>query len=190
MTLAALTPPFAALLAQASALADTVVTVPVHSGFERWVHLISGVAQIVIALALIVIGALLLALALLARRLYRRLNEFLQQLHPEVRPILRQAEGAAENVKQITATARAKAESFGRLADDAQQRLTRASEEAERRVKELGAVLGVMQEEAEALFVQTASTARGVRASTEEFARLSAAEPAAAPAAAKIERPA
>jgi hypothetical protein len=42
-------------------------------------------------------------------------------------------------------------------------------ESSERRLHELGAVLRVVQEEAEQAFVSTASTIRGVRAGTESF---------------------
>ena len=57
--------------------------------------------------------------------------------------------------------------------EDAARRRTRgfatSIESSERRLHELGAVLRVVQEEAEQAFVSTASTIRGVRAGAESF---------------------
>jgi biopolymer transport protein ExbB/TolQ len=169
--LIALHPPLA--LAQAASLvADTVVTVTASStGLQWWVDLITSIASIVIALALIVLAAFLVPAAWNSRKTYARINELVDRLRDDCDPIVRHAHAAADNVNYITASIRHDVEEFKGTIDNAQQRLNRAAETAEQRISEFNALLEVVQGEAEQLFIDTASTLRGVRAGASALQR-------------------
>jgi hypothetical protein len=160
-----------ALLAQA-APADTVLVAPVAThGWRLWVDLLSGVAQIVIALALLLLGAGAIVAALAARRAYRKALRQIEKLRLDLDPLLRGANTVGENVARISAAAREEADRVQRGLVAAQARAEAAAAVAERRVGEFNALLDVVQEEAEELFIGTASTLRGARAGALAFRR-------------------
>jgi hypothetical protein len=155
--------PLLALLAQAVP-ADTVLVAPVATaGWRLWVDTLSGVAQIVIALALLMLGAGAIVAALAARRAYRKALRQIEKLRVDLDPLLRGANTVGENVARISATAREEAERVQRGLAAAQRRAEAAADAAERRVGEFNALLDVVQEEAEDLFIGTAATLRGAR---------------------------
>ena len=155
--------PLLSLLAQS--VPDTVLVAPVAtSGWRLWVDTLSGVAQIVIALALVLLGIGAVVAALGARRAYRNAQRQLEKLRVDLEPLLRGANTVGENVARISATAREEAERVQRALGVAQERAEAAARSAEGRVAELNALLDVVQEEAEELFIGTAATLRGARA--------------------------
>lgn len=152
-------------LAQASSVADSVVTIAASpTGVQRWIDWLTSIASVVIALALIAISVALIPAAWNSRNLYKRINETLDDTKDRTRPMLRHAEAAADNVNYITSAIRADVEQLKQTLDAAQLRLTRASQQMEERINHFNALLQVVQEEAEDLFIDTASTIRGVRA--------------------------
>lgn len=158
------------LLAQAAALPDTIVTISASpTGLQRWIDVLTSIASIVIALALIAIAIPLIPAAWNSRKMHKKVQGILGQIRSDVDPIVKHARDAAENVNYLTTAVRADAERVQRLVADSQMRLERAADEAERRIADFNALLKVMQEEAEDLFIGTASTLRGVRAGTEAF---------------------
>lgn len=149
---------------------DTVFVAPVATGGWRlWVDTLSGIAQIVIALALLVLGGALIGAALSARRAYQRALKQMEKLRVDLEPLLRGANTVGENAARISTTAREEAERVQRALSAAQQRAEAAAEAAERRVGELNALLDVAQEEAESLFIGTAAALRGARAGALAF---------------------
>jgi hypothetical protein len=162
--------PVLTLLAQAAP--DTVLVAPVATdGWRLWVDTLSGVAQIVIALALLLFGAGAIVAALAARRAYRKALRQMEKLRLDLDPLLRGANTVGENVARISATAREEAERVQRGLIAAQERAEAAAAAAERRVGEFNALLDVVQEEAEELFIGTAATLRGARAGAVAFQR-------------------
>lgn len=160
-------------LAALAQLPDTVVAVQAGAtGLEYWVELLSGIATIVIALALIALGLLVLGLAWQLRRLSRRVAPVLERFRGDVDPIVKHATSVADNVDYVSTAVRGDVERLQRTVDSATQRVNRMAAAAEKRVHELDALLRVIQEEAEDLFIGTASTVRGVREGTEELRRL------------------
>jgi hypothetical protein len=169
--------PLVAALAQAVPT-DTVLVAPVATdGWRLVVDTLSGVAQIVIALALLVLGAAAIAAALAARRAYRRTLQQLEKLRLDLDPLLRGANTVGENVARISAAAREETERVQRGLAAAQRRAEAAAQAAEERVGELNAVLNVVQEEAEELFIGTAATLRGARVGALAFRRAEPADP-------------
>jgi len=121
---------------------------------------VSQVAEIVIAVALLV-------LAVLGAVLFFRVNSIIREVqraaHQSLGPVSDRARAISDNVEFITQALRSDVEqlhaSVGALTD----RLHLASERMEERIEEFNALMEVVQGEAEELFLDTASTMRGVR---------------------------
>jgi hypothetical protein len=158
-------------LAQAAAVDTVYVTPAAGAGWRLWVDTLSGVAQIVIALALLLLGGVLIASALAGRRAYLKALRQMEKLRVDLDPLLKGANTVGENVARISATAREEAEKVQRALARAQSRAEAAAEAAEQRVGEFNALLDVVQEEAEELFIGTAATLRGARAGASAFKR-------------------
>jgi hypothetical protein len=159
-----------ASLAQAVAR-DTVVVIPAQGGWHGWVDTLSGIAQIVIALALIGIGVLTLAILLLSWKLYKKVKAAAEKLRIDVDPAVRNAIAASESARAMVATVQGNVAEISRTVSSANERIGRVVESAETRAADLNALLDVAQQEAEELFVRTASTLRGVKAGAGEFRR-------------------
>ena len=128
-----------------------------RSDFERTVGVLADVATIVIALAIIVVGAVAIYAALRARAAIRRAKV---DAHPAVRSLTT----AAENVEYLTRAVRQDVEAVGATIADTSEKVRQATDAAERRLGELNVLLGVVQAEAEEAFVRTAAAVRGVQA--------------------------
>lgn len=158
------------LLQAASAVADTVVTISASpTGLQRWVDLMTSISSIVIALVLIVIAISLVPAAWNSRKIYQRINNVMEQFGERSNPLLEHARNVADNVDYVSSAVRADVERLQATVAEAQTRLLRAADQAERRVNEFNALLEVVQEEAEELFIDTASTLRGVKAGVREI---------------------
>jgi hypothetical protein len=131
---------------------------------ERWVAILSGIATIVIAAALIAIFLAIIPLALNARRAQRRVGKLIDALQDQARPVMLHAQSVADNVDFVSTAVRSDVERLRRTIDSAQSRLERAADVAEDRISRFNSLLEVVQDEAESLFIDTASTVRGVRA--------------------------
>jgi len=165
-----------ALLAQAVALPDTVVMVPAGSGGWRiWLDTMAGIAHILIALVMVGISAILLGILFALRRLARTarasVGGALQRLEAEARPVLEHARAIGSDARIVSTTLRKDFEEFNQTIMSANQRLNLAAEAAEERIARFNALLEVMQQEAEDLFIGTASTVRGIRTGTAELRR-------------------
>lgn len=151
-----------------SAVADTIVTVAASpTGLQRWVDLMTSIASIVIALVLIVIAVSVVPAAWNSRKVYRRINQVIGEVSNRSSPLFQHASRAADNVDYVTSVLRADVERLQSTVADAQMRLIRAADLAEERINQFNALLEVVQEEAEDLFIDTASTIRGVKASVQ-----------------------
>ncbi|MBW3572238.1 MAG: hypothetical protein KY467_14145 [Gemmatimonadetes bacterium] len=134
-----------------------LIQLPVQSGFERWADVAADVATIVIALALIAAGAVAIYGALKVRGMIKRIRG-------DFDPAIRNLTAASEQAKAITVTLRRNVDELSGTVTQTNDKVRRATEAAEARLGELNAVLGVVQREAEDLFVRTASAVRGVQA--------------------------
>ncbi|HEU4993567.1 MAG TPA: hypothetical protein VFT29_02070 [Gemmatimonadaceae bacterium] len=147
---------------QAARVQDTVVmkTVAVpRNWFESVTDIASGI--LVLILLALVIG--MIPVLFLLRRSLRRARELLDKLHAEVTPLIQHATGAANNVERITASLREDVDRVSETIASANRRLNGAMKAVETRLGEFGALVDVVQEEAEQAFVSTASAVRGVR---------------------------
>jgi hypothetical protein len=87
----------------------------------------------------------------------------LDKIYGDVNPLMRHASAIADNVDYISTSIRVDVQQVSQTVAAVNQRLQEALESAEDRMKQLNALLDVVQEEAESAFVTTASTIRGVQ---------------------------
>lgn len=136
---------------------------------ERWVAIFSGIATIVIAIALIAIFLAVIPIALNARRAQRRVGSLLDSLQDQARPVMAHAQSVADNVDFVSTAIRSDVERLKQTIDLAQERLHHAAGAAEERISRFNRLLDVVQDEAESLFIGTASTVRGIRAGADRL---------------------
>jgi hypothetical protein len=124
--------------------------------------------SIVIVAVTIVVLAVVLAIMLV------RMNKVLVEVRNGVRnnlgPVSERARGIAENVEFITRTIRTDVDKLNGSVTAVTDKLKLASERMEERIEEFNALMEVVQEEAEDVFIDTAATVRGVRAGAKSLA--------------------
>lgn len=152
------------LVQRAGALPDTVFTkqiATVPSTFDR----ITGIASGLLTIAFLVFVAAAVPAAWNFRKSYRRVNKLLDRIYGDINPIMRHASSVADNINYITTSIRADVQQINATIAGANERLQQAVLLTERRLGDFNALLQVVQEEAEQMFVSTASAVRGVRTS-------------------------
>ena len=151
-------------LQRSAALPDTVFTkqvASVPSTFDR----ITGIASGLLTIAILVFVAAAVPAAWNFRKSYRRVNQLLERIYGDINPIRRHASSVADNVNYITTAIRTDVQQINATIASANERLQQAVMITERRLGDFNALLQVVQEEAERMFVSTASAVRGVRTS-------------------------
>ena len=157
-----LMPGSAWLLQAVATLPDTIITKQVVTDpglFQKITTYASGLASI----ALLVLAIALVPAAWNFRKSYGKISDMMDRIYGDINPIMRHASTIADNVNYITTSVRVDVQKVSQTVASANQRLMASVELAEDRIKELNALLAVVQEEAESAFVSTASTIRGVR---------------------------
>jgi uncharacterized protein YoxC len=161
--------PVADLLIQAATAArDTVLmrAVPPDRGI---LDRVTEVASSLIAIALLTLTIVAVPVAFHSRRTYRKIHQLLDRVYDDITPIMNHAHNVADNVNFITTSIRTDVLKVHETIDAANARVQDALALTERRMSELNALLSVVQQEAEHLFVSTASTVRGVREGAAAF---------------------
>lgn len=155
------------LLQAAPVFRDTVYTKvlePEASTFEKITTYASGLASI----ALLVLAVALVPAAWNFRKSYAKVSDMLDRIYGDINPLMRHASTIADNVNYISTSVRVDIQQVSQTISMANQKLVASVEAADDRIKELNALLAVVQEEAEGAFVSTASTLRGVRTGIHE----------------------
>lgn len=150
------------LLQAAAALPDTIVTKqiqPEATTFEKMTSYASGLASV----ALLVLAVALVPAAWNFRKSYAKVSDMLDRIYGDINPLMRHASTIADNVNYISTSVRVDIQQVSQTIAMANQKLVASVEAADERIKELNALLAVVQEEAEGAFISTASTIRGVR---------------------------
>jgi len=118
--------------------------------------------------AMIVVGVAVVLLAVVASLLLLRLSGAVREMRIGVRqnlgPVSDRARSISDNVEFITQALRTDVERLNASVKSLTDRLQLASERMEERIEEFNALMEVVQTEAEDIFLDTASTVRGVRA--------------------------
>jgi len=152
------------LAQRSAALPDTIFTKQLASTpsvFDRITGIASGL--LTIAFCAFVIAAVPAAWNF--RKSYNRMNKLLERIYGDINPIMRHASTVADNIDYITTSIRADVQQINATIAAANARLQDAVTVTERRLGDFNALLQVVQEEAEQVFVSTASAMRGVRTS-------------------------
>jgi hypothetical protein len=87
-----------------------------------------------------------------------------RELERKADPLLERGKAVGANLEFITTTLKHDVESLNGAIRSLSDRLTQASDRMEERINDFNALMEVVQGEAEGVFVETAATARGVRA--------------------------
>ncbi len=155
------------LLQAATTFPDTIYTKvvqPEASTFDKITTYASGLASI----ALLVLAVALVPAAWNFRKSYAKVSDMLDRIYGDINPLMRHASTIADNVNYITTSVRVDIQQVSQTVAMANQKVVEAVAVAEERMKELNALLAVVQEEAEGAFISTASTIRGVRTGIHE----------------------
>jgi hypothetical protein len=120
----------------------------------------ADVAIIVVAVAVVVLAAVTAHLLLKAGR---AIGEIRLGVRQNLGPVSDRARAISDNVEFITQALRADVERLNASVKSLTDRLQLASDRMEERIEEFNALMEVVQDEAEDIFIDTASTVRGVR---------------------------
>ena len=150
------------LLVQVTQHTDTLVMR--QAAQERsWFETMTAVASGLMSIALLVLAVALVPAAWNFRKSYAKVSALLDKVYGDVNPLMRHASAIADNVNYITTSVRTDVQQVNATIAAANQRLQQAMALTEQRLGEFNALLEVVQEEAEGMFIATASTVRGVR---------------------------
>jgi uncharacterized protein YoxC len=147
---------------------DTVITKQVLAD-RGTLEQITAAASAIMTIALLALTIVAIPVAWRLRNTYRKVDHLLERIHDDITPIMANAHDITDNINFITTSIRADVEKVNATINSANERLNRAMSLSEQRVKEFNALLAIVQEEAEGLFLSTASTVRGVREGTAVF---------------------
>jgi uncharacterized protein YoxC len=117
----------------------------------------ADISMVVVAATIVLLALVIVALLL---KTYRMLGEVRQH----IAPVTERTRGIAENVEHITRSLRGDVERVNESVQAFTDRLKLASDRMEERIGDFNALMEVVQEEAEGVFIDTAATVRGVRA--------------------------
>ena len=146
----------------ARSLPDTIYTKQVVAQPGLW-EKTTGIASGVMTITVIILTVALVPAAWNFRKSYKKVSDMLDKIYGDVNPLMRHASAIADNVDYITTSIRVDVQQVSQTVAVVNQRLQDALSGAEDRMKQLNALLDVVQEEAESAFVTTASTIRGVQ---------------------------
>jgi hypothetical protein len=156
--------PVGALLLQSAAGADAA-----RQAGGGVVEVVAIIAIAVIGLVLIALLAVLIPAVLGLRRTAVKMETLMDRVSGELDPILGQAKRVADNAEHISTVVRADVGEVSGTLRRANDRLNLALDATERRVRELGALLRLFQDEVEHTFVSGTSVLRGFRAGADSL---------------------
>lgn len=155
-------------LQQIAALPDTIITRQVTEDpglFQK----VTSIAQVLMAVTMLVLAAALVPAAWYFRKSYKRVNDLLDRVYGDISPIVRHASSIADNLDYVTTSLRTDVRHVSEGVAAANERVQLAARLAEHRLEQFSALLDVVQEEAEDTFVATASVVRGMRAGADHY---------------------
>ena len=154
-------------LLQSVTVPDTIIarTIP-DRGVLEWT---SGVLEIlVLLLAVGVLGSLILLLTTM-RNGVKQLNGTLERLTNATQPMLSNARAIVEDAREMVATVKRDVSTVSGAAAAMGDTILNAADTTARRIDEVNAVLGVVQEELEQTAITATSAVRAVRLGAREL---------------------
>lgn len=119
---------------------------------------------------MVIVAATIVLLALVIVALLLKTYRLLGEVRHHISPVTERTRGIAENVEHITRSLRDDVERVNDSVQAFTDRLKLASDRMEERIGDFNALMEVVQEEAEGVFIDTAATVRGVRAGARSLA--------------------
>jgi uncharacterized protein YoxC len=123
--------------------------------------IIAGVTVLLGTLLAVVLVANLFTLRALTK-LMKRVDQQMERLAPRIEPLIERMTRLASDTQDITDHVRRGVRDVMHTVDDLNRSLRDAGQATERRVREFGAVIDIVKEEAEQVLIDSAATARGV----------------------------
>ncbi|MCZ6806693.1 MAG: hypothetical protein O7F08_07055 [Deltaproteobacteria bacterium] len=120
----------------------------------------ADIATIVVGIAIVVVA---FAGVALARKMNRTLDGVRTAVNQNLGPVSERARAISDNVEFISHALRTDVERLNESVRALSGRLHQASDRMEERIEDFNALMEVVQEEAEGMFIDTAATVRGVR---------------------------
>ncbi len=169
MMLAPLVRVSAWMLQATATLPDTLVTRQIvdRGWFDQATHVASGILMIV----LLLIVLLAFPAAWYVRNRLKQLTGVLDGLRHDLGPVLERTRGLMQNAEEVSGTVRREVDRLSETVGQFDGQLREIADITGARVRDFDALLGAVQEEAEDLFLTTASAARGVRAGVRALRR-------------------
>jgi methyl-accepting chemotaxis protein len=123
-----------------------------------WAQVAMAALMLITALAFVAVAV---AVLLLVRRAMDRIETAKSELLPHVTPVLSRAATIADDVGHVAAGFRDNADDVQETVQDVLERTRAAVDELDQRLRRFASVLEAVQQQAEALLMDAAATARG-----------------------------
>jgi uncharacterized protein YoxC len=130
-------------------------------------QMIMAGATVVVLLGLVAVALFVLPILRTAMGLMKSAERAIESSLPRLDPLIEKATRIADDANDVSDALRRKVHETTVTVEELNLALRRATRSADRRVREFGAVLDVVQAEAETLLLDAAATARGVHRTTE-----------------------
>ena len=128
------------------------------------IQMVMAIATSILALfALAIAGAALLLVLKLRKAMARGMDNLPAKADPMIAAVTR----VTENAREVSDTVKVRVKDIMANLEDITERLKTGADSVEERIKRFGVVVDVVQEEAEKLMLDAASTARGVHTASE-----------------------
>jgi hypothetical protein len=132
---------------------------------------ITAVSTAIIMLTLVVLIVLLIVAAVRTRAAGRKFELALQRIYEDLQPVIARSKTITDDVSAVTRSIRQDVADVSETVTSANDKVRAALAATEARLAEFNALLNVVQDEAEDLFVSTASAVRGVGRGAASFRR-------------------
>lgn len=123
---------------------------------------ITAVSTAILSVALVVLVVFFVVLALRMRAWMDRLEQRFEEAYGDLKPLITKASAISDDVSTVTNTIKENVGAVGDTVSAANEKVRAALAATEARLGEFNALLGIVQGEAEDLFVSTAAAVRGV----------------------------
>lgn len=128
-----------------------------------------AICTVITTIALTVFSIVAVPAAWRFRGTYKKANQLLEKIQGDIEPITRHAHTITEDISHVTKVVRADVDKVSATVTKANDRLHTAIDETESRLNEFNALLAVVQQEAENVFINAASAVRGVQTGAAAF---------------------
>lgn len=159
------------LLLNAAAIAADTIFVQAAPSPQGWFAKTTSIAGGVMTLTLLAMAIALIPAAWNFRKTYKKMNAIIDRVEADVFPLIKHSHSIADNLDYISTAIRSDVALIQGTLHSANDRLQQAVGVTEQRINEFNALLGVVQDEAEGLFVSTAATVRGVKTGASHLVR-------------------